>query len=232
MDASEELVDEGAGLPGEPAARAVRVLVVDDHEILASSLQSVLDAEPDLICVGTAGTLQRARAMIPTTAPDVLLLDHRLPDGDGVSAIAELRGLRARLQVVVLTATTADSVLVAAIEAGAAGFISKTGSLAELTSAVRSAASGEAVISPDLLARLLPRLKRGGRGQHQELTAREREVLELLSEGLSNAAIAQRLVVSVYTVRNHVANISSKLGAHSKLEILSIAVRDGLMPGN
>ncbi len=208
------------------------MLVVDDHEILASSLQAVIDGEPDLRCVGTAGTLRMARALIGTTAPDVLLLDHRLPDGDGVDAIVELRALRPSLAVVVLTATTADSVLVAAIEAGAAGFISKSGSLSELTSAVRSAATGEAVISPDLLARLLPRLRRNGRGSHQALTERERQVLELLAEGLSNAAIAQRLVVSVYTVRNHVSNLSTKLGAHSKLEVLSIAVRDGLLPGN
>ena len=209
-----------------------RVLVVDDHEILASSLQAVLDGEPDLTCVGTAGTLRQARALIGTSAPDVLLLDHRLPDGDGVDAISELRALRPSLAVVVLTATTADSVLIAAIEAGAAGFISKSGSLSELTSAVRSAATGEAVISPDLLVRLLPRLRRNGRGNHQDLTEREREVLALLAEGLSNTAIAQRLVVSVYTVRNHVSNLSGKLGAHSKLEVLSIAVRDGLLPGN
>jgi len=213
------------------ASQVTRVLVVDDHEILAASLRSVLDAEPDLQCVGTAGSLERARALVPRTAPDVLLLDHRLPDGDGVSAIGELRALRPRLQVVVLTASTADSVLVSAVEAGAAGFISKTGSLDELTSAVRAAAAGESVISPDLLVRLLPRLRRNGRPGHQELTPREVEVLHLLAEGLSNAAIAQRLVVSVYTVRNHVANISTKLGAHSKLEILSVAVRDGLLPG-
>ncbi|GAB3652285.1 response regulator transcription factor [Nocardioides korecus] len=213
-----------------PSSQVTRVLVVDDHEILAASLRSVLDAEPDLQCVGTAGSLERARVLLPRTAPDVLLLDHRLPDGDGVGAIAELRALRPSVQVVVLTASTADSVLVSAIEAGAAGFISKTGSLEELTSAVRSAAAGESVISPDLLVRLLPRLRRQGRSTHTELTQREGEVLALLAEGLSNAAIAQRLVVSVYTVRNHVANISSKLGAHSKLEVLSIAVRDGLLP--
>ena len=218
--------------PNAGGGGTTRVLVVDDHEILASSLQAVLDGEPELTCVGTAGTLRQARALIGTSAPDVLLLDHRLPDGDGVDAITELRALRPSLAVVVLTATTADSVLVAAIEAGAAGFISKSGSLSELTSAVRSAATGEAVISPDLLVRLLPRLRRNGRGNHQDLTEREREVLQLLAEGLSNAAIAQRLVVSVYTVRNHVSNLSSKLGAHSKLEVLSIAVRDGLLPGN
>ncbi|MCW2844132.1 MAG: response regulator transcription factor [Nocardioides sp.] len=212
-------------------AAVVRVLIVDDHEVLAASLAQVLDAEPDLVTVGVAGTLARARALVATTATDVVLLDHRLPDGDGVGAIEELRALRPGIQVVVLTASAADHVLVAAIEAGAAGFVSKTRSLAELTAAVRAAATGEAVISPELLARLLPRLHRSGRARHQELTEREREVLDLLADGLSNAAIAEELTVSVNTVRNHVANLSAKLGAHSKLEALSVAVREGLLPG-
>ncbi len=209
----------------------VRVLIVDDHEVLASSLSMVLDGEPDLKCVGVAGSLEKARVMIATTAPDVILLDHRLPDGDGVAAIGELLGLRPSVQVVVLTASAADHVLVAAIEAGASGFVSKSRSLDELTSAVRAAATGEAVISPEMLARLLPRLQRNSRTPHNDLTEREREVLGLLAGGLSNAAIAEQLFVSVHTVRNHIANLSAKLGAHSKLEALSIAVRDGMLPG-
>jgi two-component system response regulator DevR len=209
---------------------SIRVLIVDDHEVLAGSLAHVLDAEADLVCVGVATTLVKARQLIATTSPDVLLLDHRLPDGDGVEAIGELRDLRPSLQVVVLTASGADHVLVQAIEAGAAGFLSKTRSLGEVTAAVRAAAAGEALISPELLARLLPRLSRTTGHRLQDLTEREREVLGLLSEGLSNAAIAERLVVSVHTVRNHVANLSTKLGAHSKLEALSIAVREGLLP--
>jgi DNA-binding NarL/FixJ family response regulator len=214
--------------------RPVRVLLVDDHEVLAASLAAVLDAEPDLTSVGIASTLERARTLIPATAPDVLLLDHRLPDGDGVAALPELQALRPSMQVVVLTASAADHVLVSALEAGAAGFLSKTRSLAEVTSAIRAAASGEAVISPEMLARLLPRIsrtQRGGRQRGNDLTEREREVLGLLAEGMTNAAIADTLVVSVHTVRNHIANLSGKLGAHSKLEALSIAVREGLLPG-
>jgi DNA-binding NarL/FixJ family response regulator len=212
------------------ADRPVRVLIVDDHEVLAASLALVLDDQPDLTTVGVCGTLAKARALIVSTTPDVVLLDHRLPDGDGVAAIAELRRLRPRAGIVVLTASAADHVLVAAIEAGAAGFVSKTRGLAEVTSAVRAAAAGEAVISPEMLARLLPRLQRGQQSGRTELTEREREVLGLLAEGLSNAAIADKLTVSVHTVRNHIANLSAKLGAHSKLEALSIAVRDGLLP--
>ena len=208
----------------------VRVLIVDDHEVLAASLALVLDDQPDITTVGVAGTVAKAKALIVTATPDVVLLDHRLPDGDGVAAIGELRRLRPSAEIVVLTASAADHVLVAAIEAGAAGFVSKTRSLAEVTAAVRAAASGEAVISPELLARLLPRLQRGRQPGHNDLTEREREVLGLLAEGLSNAAIAKQLTVSVHTVRNHIANLSAKLGAHSKLEALSIAVRDGLLP--
>jgi two-component system response regulator DevR len=223
--------DTGNTIPGRAL---VRVLIVDDHEVLAVSLAQVLDAEPDLVSVGVAGTIAQAKAMIRTTTPDVVLLDHRLPDGDGVTAIRDLRAMRPTMHVVVLTASAADSVLVAAIEGGASGFLSKTRGLAEVTSAVRAAAVGEAVISPEMLLRLLPRLTRGaggGRAGHHDLTEREREVLLLLADGLTNAAIAARMFVSVHTVRNHIANLSHKLGAHSKLEALSIAVREGVLPG-
>ncbi|GAW50387.1 MULTISPECIES: response regulator [unclassified Nocardioides] len=215
----------------EAAAPPIRVLVVDDHEMLATALARVLDEEPDMVSVGVAPDLARARSLIAAAAPDVVLLDHRLPDGDGVAALPELHALRPSARFVVLTASTADSVLASAIEGGAAGFVSKTRGLAEVTSAVRSAAQGEVVISPEMLARLLPRLRRGGRPGSHELTEREREVLGLLTEGLSNAAIAERMTVSVFTVRNHLANLSAKLGAHSKLEVLSIAIREGLVPG-
>ena len=215
---------------GDVRAEPARVLIVDDHEVLAASLAQVLDHEPDLDVVGAAGTLEKARSLLATVAPDVVLLDHRLPDGDGVEAIPDLLALRPEASIVVLTATTADHVLVAAIEGGASGFVSKTRGLDEVTSAVRAAAAGESVISPEMLARLLPRLHRREPERRDTLTEREREVLQLLAEGLSNAAIAERLFVSVHTVRNHVANLSTKLGAHSKLEALSIAVREGLLP--
>ena len=213
------------------AGDPIRVLVVDDHEVLASSLAHVLDAEPDMISVGVAGSIERAKVLVQSATPDVVLLDHRLPDGEGVAAVADLRALRPGIKVVVLTASAADHVLVAAIEAGVSGFVSKTRSLSEVTSAVRAASTGEAVISPEMLARLLPRLHKGGAATgHPSLTEREREVLGYLAEGLTNAAIAEHLVVSVHTVRNHIANLSAKLGAHSKLEALSIAVRQGLLP--
>jgi DNA-binding NarL/FixJ family response regulator len=209
----------------------VRVLVVDDHQMFASSLAHALQTEADLRVVGEATSISEARDLVASTAPDVVLLDHRLPDGDGVSAIAGLHAIRPSAKIVVLTATASDRVLVAAMEAGAAGFIAKTQRLDDVIAGVRAAAQGESVISARLLTRLLPRLNRQGGGGRAELTEREREILDLLAHGLSNADIAQQLTISVHTVRNHVANLSAKLGAHSKLEALSIAVRTGLVDG-
>jgi DNA-binding NarL/FixJ family response regulator len=214
--------------PDGPALGTVRVLLVDDHQMFMASLAQALHAEPDLLVVGQATTLVGARDLMPTAAPDVILLDHRLPDGAGVGAIGELRGIRPSAKIVVLTASTSDRVLVAAMEAGAAGFIAKTQRLDDVIVGVRAAAQGESVVSATLLARLLPRIRRGS-GGGTELTDRELEILDLLAHGLSNADIARQLTISVHTVRNHVANLSAKLGAHSKLEALSIAVRQGLV---
>jgi DNA-binding NarL/FixJ family response regulator len=188
--------------PDGPGPATVRVLVVDDHQMFATSLAHALQSEPDLRVVGQATSVTGARNLMASAAPDVVLLDHRLPDGDGVGAIAGLHRIRPSAKIVVLTATTSDRLLVAAMEAGAA-----------------------------LLTRLLPRLQRRNGGRGAELTEREREILDLLARGLSNADIARQLTISVHTVRNHVANLSAKLGAHSKLEVLSIAVREGLVEG-
>lgn len=210
-------------------ASPIRVLIVDDHEMFASSLSKILGDEDDLDIVGEVGTLKAAMEVAAATKPDVVLLDHRLPDGDGIDIIGDLLDITPAPQVVMLTASTADHVLIAAMESGAAGFIDKTRSLSDVMAAVRSAAAGEALVSPRLLARLLPRLRRHEADPMWSLTEREREVLSCLAEGQSNAEIAKTMTLSVHTVRNHVANLSTKLGAHSKLEVLAIAIREGLV---
>ncbi len=219
---------------GTDSSVPVRLLVVDDHDMFAESLRMVLSAESDLTVVGTAATLAQAREMVVSMTPDVVLLDHRLPDGLGVDSISELKALRPSAKIVVLTAAAEDSMLVTATEAGCAGFILKTSPLEELVAAVRTAAAGEIMVSSDLLARLLNRLHHQHDRPTQDLTTREREILELIAEGLTNGAIAARLFISVNTVRNHVQSVLAKLDAHSKLEALSIAIRDGLIepPGN
>jgi len=221
----------GAGEQGMTGSETggVRVLIVDDHEVLASTLAMALEADDDLEVVGTAGSLADAEALLGRRGVDVLLLDHRLPDGDGIASIPRLQELAPDARIIVLTASTSDDLLLAALENGAAGFVSKTRGLGELKAAVSAVVAGESVVSPELLTRLIPRLTRRESRQPVQLTERELEVLSLVAQGLSNAAIAETLFVSVHTVRNHVANLSSKLGAHSKLEALTIALREGIV---
>ncbi|HEX6937137.1 MAG TPA: response regulator transcription factor, partial [Actinomycetes bacterium] len=213
----------------QQAFRRTRLLIVDDHDMFTESLRLALASEPDLEVVGTAASLAQARNLVVTAEPDVVLLDHRLPDGLGVDSIGDLKALRPEVNIVVLTAAAEDSMLVTATEAGCAGFILKTSPLEDLITAVRTAAAGEIMVSSDLLARLLNRLHHQHQQPPSDLTAREREILVLIGEGLTNGAIATRLFISVNTVRNHVQSILAKLNAHSKLEALSIAIRDGMI---
>ena len=210
---------------------AIRVLLVDDHRMVADALSEVLAANEDIELLGTASRASEAIAMAAALRPDVVLMDYQLPDQDGVAATRAIKEKRPGTRVVMLTSFDEDAILVAAIEAGCSGFVTKQGALEEVVAAVRLAGAGEAVVSPDMLARLLPHLHRVrvGDGSMGPLTPREREVLELLAEGISNRAIAERLVLSVNTVRNHVQSVLSKLGAHSKLEAVTAAVRDGLI---
>ncbi len=207
----------------------VSILVVDDHAMFATSLGLALEQERGLSVLGTAATLAEARRWVATSPPDVLLIDHRLPDGLGVQALPELKRLAPRMRIVLMSAAVDDAALVSAIENGASGFLSKSATVDELVQAIRAAAAGEVLVSPALLARLLPRLSRDRLGVGTELTPREVEVLDVLSQGSSNSDIARELGISVNTVRNHVQNILTKLGVHSKLEALAVAVREGII---
>lgn len=210
-----------------------RVLVVDDHPMVAAGLIAVVSEEADLSIVGPAGSLREMRAIVATESVDVVLLDLQLPDGDGIKGIGDVKQLAPSCQVVILTAHASDSALLQAIQAGCSGFLIKDAPIDQVVEAIRSAARGEVLVSPKMLARLLPKLRRqsstGAAGAPFELTTREEEVLQLIGQGLTNALIAERLVVSVHTVRNHVQSLLSKLGAHSKLEALAIAMQAGLL---
>lgn len=207
----------------------IRVLIIDDHAVFADGLAALLASEPDLDVAGIAGTVDDAGPLAAATQPDVVLMDYELADGTGVDATARVLAACPTAKVVMLTSFTDDAVLLAAIEAGVSGFITKHRAGHEVLDAVRAAAAGEALVSPALLARLLPRLRREPVREASKLTARELEVLELLAEGLSNQAIADRLNVSLNTVRNHVQNVLTKLHAHSRLEAVAAAVRRGLI---
>lgn len=206
-----------------------RVVIVDDHEMLVQGLRAALAPETDIEVVATAGTVEDGCTAVRLYRPDVVLMDYELPDGDGAQATERIKADVPAVQVVMVTSFDDETVLVRAIEAGCSGFITKHKAVGEVASAVRAAHSGEALISPSMLARLLPRLRRREQGPGVDLTPREMEVLKLLAEGVSNAAIAERLVLSLHTVRNHVQNVIGKLGAHSKLEAVANAVREGIL---
>ena len=205
------------------------VLVVDDHQVVAEGIATLIGAEPDLAVVGTVGTLAAARSVVATEPVDVVLMDLHLPDGSGVDGVRDVRRLSPTTQVVVLTAHADDTVLLDAVEAGCTGFLMKSGASGDVIAAIRAAAAGEALIAPGVMARLLPHLRPPEPTVGTDLTPREREVLKFVAEGLQNAEIAERLTVSVHTIRNHVQNILAKLGVHSKLEALAVAVKANLV---
>lgn len=210
-------------------SETIGVLLVDDHRMFGESLARLLADEPgiDVLAVATSGA--EALRLAGALRPKVVLLDQEMPDRDGISVAAELKSKDPDLMVVMLTSSTDDRVLLGAIEAGCSGFLTKDRAAAEVAETVRVAAAGEAVIAPAMLARLLPQLNRQHQAVGSDLTEREIEVLRLMAQGHANKTVARDLTLSVHTVRNHVQSILTKLGAHSKLEAVSIAVREKLI---
>ena len=207
----------------------IRVVICDDHKVVADGLAAILAMEPGIEIVDVTNSMAEAVAAAREQRPDVVLMDYGLPDGNGAEATRAVKEVRPEAKVVMLTSFADEQTLVAAIEAGCSGFVPKHKGTAELSVAIRLAADGEAVISPDMLALLLPRLARSDRGLGHDLTPREREVLQLLSDGESKDQIGERLFLSPNTVRNHIQGVLSKLGAHSRLEAVAIAAREGLI---
>jgi DNA-binding NarL/FixJ family response regulator len=206
-----------------------RVLVCDDHAVLADGLAAVLDREPDLEILPVVGSVEAAVDAL-AGGPDVVLMDYELADGNGVDATRRIKEARPETAVVMLTSFTDEEVLLGAVEAGCSGFLTKHTPATEVVGAVRAAAAGEALISPAMLARLLPRLRSGQHRPGYDLTPRERTVLGLLARAATSEEMASELGISTNTVRNHVQNLLVKLGAHSRLEAVAIAMREGLLP--
>lgn len=206
-----------------------RVVIVDDHLMFAESLARLLGDERDIAVAGIASNGAQARSLIAEEPPHVALVDYHLPDVDGVSLARDMLGARPDLGVIILTGSDDDLLMLAAIQAGCSGFLTKDKAATEVADAVRAVAAGEALISAPVLARLLARVDRGPRPPGSDLTARERDLLEEMARGLTNRAIAETLHLSVNTVRNYTQSILSKFGAHSKLEAVSLAVRYGLI---
>jgi DNA-binding NarL/FixJ family response regulator len=205
----------------------IRVLVVDDHEMVAESFRRVLEREDDIEVVAMAVTAAEAFEQAVAHRPDVILMDYLLPDGDGAATTVRIREDLPDVKVVLLTGSDIEAALPMALRAGCVGYLEKTSALEALAPAVRSAAEGEIVISPPDLTRLVS--EPPAEGAVDALTAREHDILTLMAEGLPNQAIADRLTLSVHTVRTHVQTVLAKLGAHSKLEAVAVARRRGLL---
>jgi DNA-binding NarL/FixJ family response regulator len=215
--------------------KPVSVLIVEDHLVLAEALQLVLERHEGLHVVGWAGTVADAVRMAQADPPDVILMDYYLPDGTGGQAAAAIRQRQPGVAVVMLTADTSEDVLLMAVEAGAVGLILKSQAATQVVEAVFHAAEGEMLIPAATLAGLIGRQRERARQDAERasllatLTQRERETLDLMAQGLDNRAIAERLVVSLNTVRGYVQSVLEKLNVHSKLEAVARASEYGLL---
>ena len=214
---------------------ALRLLIADDQPLMRAGFRAVLEATGDMEVVGEAGDGEAAVSLARALAPDVVLMDIRMPVLDGIEATRRLAGHR----VLILTTFGLDDYIIDALRAGASGFILKDVPTEELVHAVRVIAAGEALLSPAVTRRLLDRVGRRlpasattAPAAFAELTEREREVFELLARGLSNAEIAELLVVGDATVKTHVSNVLMKLGLRDRVQAVVLAYESGLIaPG-
>ncbi len=209
----------------------ITVLLVDDHAIVRAGVRAYLNAQPDLEVVGEAASGVEALQLVAELAPDVALMDLVMPEMDGVEATWRLRRVSPRTQVVVLTSFHEDEQIFPAIKAGALSYLLKDIDPQDLAEAIRAAARGEAVLHPSVAARIVRELRDGSdrSNPYAELSGREQEVLRLVAEGLNNAEIAERLVLSEKTVKAHVSNILSKLHLADRTQAAVFAWRQGLM---
>ncbi len=214
-------------------AKPIRVLLVDDHQLLTGSLSRVLAAESDIEVVGRAATVAEARELLGDRL-DVVLMDYRLPDGTGADATRAIKQRWPTARVVMLTALADDETVLESIQAGADGYLTKDTAVDEVVSAVRSAYAGETLLPRAVIVGIAQRVAtardRGPeRRQVEPLTPRELEVLRALTEGLSTPEICEQLFIAPNTLRTHVQNIMGKLRVHSKLEAVAFALRHGLV---
>jgi DNA-binding NarL/FixJ family response regulator len=206
---------------------AIRVFLLDDHEVVRRGVRELLEAAGDIEVVGEAGTAEEALARVPVANPDVALLDMRLPDGNGVEVCREIRSAHDTVQCIILTSFADDEALFDAIMAGAAGYLLKQIRGTDLVDAVRRVASGQSLLDPEVTARVLERLRAGPQEDERlaRLTDQERRILDLIAEGLTNRQIAERMFLAEKTVKNYVSNLLSKLGMERRTEAAVFAAR-------
>jgi DNA-binding NarL/FixJ family response regulator len=210
------------------ALSRIRLLVVEDHRMFAEALTAMLDSQDGIDVVGTANSASVGVIEARRLRPTVVLMDYRLPDGEGTVAARAIREDSPHTRVLILTASAEDSLLREVLRAGCSGILTKGRTVPELVRAVRAAAAGETVVNKGLLDKVVSRPR--GQGGSGVLTDRQIEILRLASEGVSTAEIAARLGLSLHTVRNHLQACIHNLGVHSKTQAVSAAIRRGIIP--
>ncbi|RKS10554.1 LuxR family two component transcriptional regulator [Nocardiopsis sp. Huas11] len=209
----------------------ITVLLVDDHPVVREGIRGMLGAEADLTVVGDAASGPEAVARTADLRPDVVLMDLRMPGGDGVAATERISARFPGTHVLVLTTYDTDSDILRAVEAGATGYLLKDTPRAELAAAVRAAARGETVLSGRVAGALLTGMRRRSAPESPALSSREAQILRLAADGRTNAAIASALHISPTTVKTHLARAYDKLGVGDRTSAVTQALRRGLLPG-
>ncbi|MBB2909949.1 DNA-binding NarL/FixJ family response regulator [Streptosporangium becharense] len=204
----------------------LRVMIVDDHPVVREGLRGMLEADPGITVVGEAASGDEAVVRAGDLTPDVILMDLRMPGGDGVSAVSRILVNRPGSRVIVLTTYETDADIVRAVEAGAAGYLLKDTSRADLLAAIVSAARGETVLSPSVATRLVTRMRAPAA---ESLSPRESEVLSLVARGLTNSEIGRALFISETTVKTHLLRVFGKLGVSDRTAAVTTALDRGLL---
>ena len=218
----------------KPSGEPIRVAVVDDQELFRRGLTMLLGVEPGIEVVGEAGDGLEGTALAERTAPDVVLLDIRMPKRSGIEACIAIKEAVPSAKIIMLTVSDEEADLYEAVKSGAAGYLLKDSSIEEVAQAVRVVADGQSLISPSMAVKLIDEFKQmsqpdRGPTSTLRLTERELEVLRLVAKGMNNREIAKELFISDNTVKNHVRNILEKLQLHSRMEAVLYAVREKLV---
>jgi DNA-binding NarL/FixJ family response regulator len=204
----------------------VSVFLLDDHEVVREGLRGLIEAEEDLTVAGEAGTAEEALRRIPSTQPDVAVLDVRLPDGDGVEVCREVRSRYPEIQCLMLTSFADDEALFSSIMAGAAGYVLKQIRGTDLIGAIRKVAAGESLLDPAVTKRVLERLREPKEDEALTgLSEQERRILDLIAEGCTNRQISERIFLAEKTVKNYVSSLLAKLGMERRTEAAAYAAR-------
>jgi len=208
----------------------ISVLLVDDHPVVREGIRGMLGTEADLAVVGEAASGPEAVALVAALSPDVVLMDLRMPGGDGVAATERITAEYPGVHVLVLTTYDTDSDILRAVEAGATGYLLKDTPRAALADAIRAAARGETVLTGRVAGKLLTGMRQRAEPPAVALSPRETEVLRLAADGLTNAAIGRALHISQTTVKTHLMRVYEKLGVGDRTAAVSQAIRRGLLP--